>query len=111
MSPRRNTLKPACITSCIRGRTLAGLAAALAVADPCRSAARRAPATWPLDLADARSRLDDFGRALARGASEHDEVEKAVGAEPVGAMHRNASRFADRHQAGHDCLGVSSLSD
>ena len=53
-----------------------------------------------------RSRLDDLGGALRRGAPEDDQVEEAVGAQTVGAMHRDAGRFADRHQAGHDRLRV-----
>ena len=51
--------------------------------------------------------LDDLGGALGRGAAEHYEVEERVGAEAGGAVHRDAGRLADRHQPGHDALGVA----
>ena len=40
------------------------------------------------------------------GAAEHHEVEQRIGAEPVGAMHRDAGRLADRHQPGHHRIRV-----
>ena len=39
--------------------------------------------------------LDQFRRAKARGAAEHDEIDQRIGAEPIGAMHGNASRLAN----------------
>src|SRR6476646_7271961 len=65
---------------------LARLAAALAVADPVE-ALQGALLGLAIGLANARPRLEDFGGTLRRRAPEHDEVEKAVGAEPVGAMY------------------------
>ena len=46
--------------------------------------------------------LDRLGEPQARGAAEHDEIDQRVGAEPVGAVDRDAGRLADREQAGHD---------
>ena len=51
--------------------------------------------------------LQHFGGAQARRAAEHDEVDQRVGAEPVRAMHGDAGGFAERHQAGHDRVGVA----
>ena len=82
---------------------LAGLVAALAVADAVE-ARQRALLRVAVCLAHARSRLDDLGRAQRRRPSENDQVEEAVGAEAVGAMDRDARRLADRHQTRHDGL-------
>jgi hypothetical protein len=57
----------------------------------------------------ARIGLDRLGEPQARGAAEHDQVDQRVGAEPVGAVHRDAGRLADRDQAGHDASGLPSL--
>ncbi len=54
-------------------------------------------------------RLEDLGAAIRRGAAEHDQVDQRVGAEPVCAMHGDAGRLADRHQAGHDAVRVAFL--
>ena len=53
--------------------------------------------------------LDHFGQPQARGAAEHDQVDQAVGAQPVGAVDADAGGFADREQAGHDRLGSPSF--
>ena len=49
---------------------------------------------------------DDFGGPNSGGAAEHDQVEQRVGAQAVGAVDRHAGRFADRHQAGDDLIGI-----
>ena len=57
-----------------------------------------------------RAALDELAAALRRGAAEHDEVDQRVRAEPVGAVHRDAGRLADRHEARHDLfLAVASF--
>src|SRR5258708_13838894 len=61
---------------------LARLVAALAVADLVE-ALQGALLGLAIGLANARSRLDDFGGTLRRGAPEHAEVEKAFGSEAV----------------------------
>jgi hypothetical protein len=48
-------------------------------------------------------------RRMAGRAAEHDEVDQAVGAEPVGAVDRDAGRLADREQAGHDAVRIAVL--
>ena len=48
-----------------------------------------------------RAGLQDIDAAIGRRAAEHDEVEKRVRAQPVGAVDRDAGRFADRHQPRH----------
>ena len=39
--------------------------------------------------------------------AEHYEVDQRIRAETVGAVYRDASRLADRHQAGHDHVGIA----
>ena len=48
-----------------------------------------------------------FGKTQSGGAAEHHEVDQRVGAEAIGAVHGDASRFADRHQAGDDGVVVA----
>ncbi len=50
--------------------------------------------------------LDDLRGTLRCSAAEDDEIEQRVGAEPGGAVHRDARRLADRHQPGHGALGI-----
>ena len=52
-----------------------------------------------LGLLGVRGQL--VGEAQRRRAAEHHEVDQRIGAEAVGAMHRDAGGFADRHQARH----------
>ena len=54
-------------------------------------------------------RRELFRAAQRGGAAEHHEIDQRVGAEPVGAMHRNAGRFAHRHQARHHEIVVAVL--
>src|SRR5262249_38140202 len=42
--------------------------------------------------------MQDLGAAHRGGAAEHDEVDQRVRAEPVGAVHGDAGRLAQRHQ-------------
>ena len=51
--------------------------------------------------------LDELGGALGGGLAEDQEIEQRVGAEPGGAVHRDASRLAHRHQSGHGSLGIA----
>ena len=52
----------------------------------------------------------DFpGGAQGRGAAEYDQVEQAVRTQAVGAVHRNAGRLADGHEAGNDTVEVAVL--
>ena len=44
---------------------------------------------------------------MRRGTAEHDDVEQRVGAEPVGAVNRDAGGLADRHQSGDDRFGIA----
>ena len=108
-SPVRNTAQLFCITCCIavaqlRGRRAAGGVAELVEA--AERAGRRQPAgsSGCLPLA-----VELLGAAQRRGAAEHDEVDQRVGAEAVGAVHRDAGGFADRHQARHDDVVVAVL--
>jgi len=83
---------------------LAGLVAALALADsvePPECAVFR-----PINMPHWGSRLDELRGAQRRRPSEDDEVEETVGAEAIGAVHRDARRLADRHQAWHDGFGI-----
>ena len=75
-----------------------------------RKRSRRASAQSALSLGRSgwlSPGLSDLGGAQAGGAAEHDEVDQRIGAEPVGAVHRNAGRFAERHQARHDRVGIA----
>ena len=87
------------------GADLAGLVTALAVADPVE-ARQRGLLRLAVRLAHTRSRLDELRRAQRCRPPEDDQIEQAVGAEPIGAMHRDARRLADRHQTRHDRLRV-----
>ena len=53
--------------------------------------------------------FDRFRTSEASGAAEDDEIDQRIGAEAVGAVHRNARRLADGHQARHDVVGVAVL--
>src|SRR5258708_28436860 len=77
---------------------LARLVAALAVADLVE-ALQGVLLGLAIGPANARSRLDDFGGTLRRGAPEHDEVEKAVGAEAGCALPPNPSPLPPRPHA------------
>src|SRR6516164_2433666 len=44
--------------------------------------------------------------ALRGGTAKDDNIEQRIAAEPVGAMHRHASCFADRHQPGNNGVRV-----
>ena len=57
-----------------------------------------------LVAADALQRL---GGLHAGRLAEHHQVDQRVGAQAVGAMHRDAGRFAHRHQAMHDGVGIA----
>ena len=52
---------------------------------------------------------EDFAEAKTGRAAEHHQVDKAVGAEAIGAMNRHASRFANRKKAGDDASGTPSF--
>ena len=52
---------------------------------------------------------EDFGAAMRRGAPKHHEVDQRIRPEPVGAMHRDASGFAERHQARYHRVRVAVL--
>ena len=54
-----------------------------------------------LQLGLAVAGLERLGQVQADGAAEHDEVDQAVGAQAVGAVHRHAGRLADGVEAGH----------
>src|SRR5688572_10654928 len=51
-----------------------------------------------------RAALDELAAALCCRAAEHDEIDQRVRAEAVCAVHRDARRLADGHEAGHDAL-------
>ena len=94
----------ACAARSSRGRRAALGVAELVEAG--RAPARRHPSAGRGCLS---SGVDDLGAAQRRGAAEHDEVDQRIGAEPVGAVHRDAGRLAERHQAGHDVVGIAVL--
>ena len=50
-----------------------------------------------------------FRAAERGGAAEHHQIDQRIRAEPVGAVHRHAGRFAERHQAGDHGVGVAVL--
>ena len=52
---------------------------------------------------------NDLGAAQRRRPPEHHKIDERIGPEPVRAMHGHASRFAQRHQAGHDRIVVAVL--
>ena len=54
--------------------------------------------------------LEDLTEAQARRTAEHDQVDEAVRSEAVGAMDRDARRFADREQSGTTASGLPSFS-
>ncbi len=45
------------------------------------------------------------GHVDAGAASEHNQVNKRVGAEAISAVHRNAGHFASRVQTGENVIG------
>ena len=60
-------------------------------------------------LAMRLARCQHLAGADGGGAAEHDEIEQRIGAEPVGAVDRDAGRLAHRHQTGHDMVGIAVL--
>ncbi len=52
-------------------------------------------------------RLDGFGATEAGGAAEDDEIDQRIRAQAIGAVHRNAGGFTDRHQARHDMIRIA----
>ena len=50
-----------------------------------------------------------FGQAQAGGAAKHHQIDQRVGAQAIGAMHRDTGRLAHRHQAGHNRIRVAVL--
>ena len=56
-----------------------------------------------------RAGLHDFGELKAGSAAENDEVDEAIRAEAVGAVHADTSRLADCEQARHDRIGHAVL--
>ena len=75
----------------------------------CRAATapdRRNPSAAP---AACRPGVRISAQRMRGGAAEHHEIDQRIRAEPVGAMHRDAGRFAERHQAGHDGVGIAVL--
>ena len=78
---------------------------------PRRGGSGRTGRGWPSVRAGCSSgwRAPGFRISAQRrpaGAAEHHQVDQAVGAQPVGAVHRDAGRLADRHQAGHHIVGI-----
>src|SRR5690606_30837315 len=53
--------------------------------------------------------FDGLGAAARRLAAEHHQIQQRVRAEPVRAVHRDARRLANRHQARHDRIGLTVL--
>ena len=108
-SPVRKTAQSSCMACCISRRSSAvgvlpvGVAEAVEAGE--RLVGRRRLASVGVLLAG----LDDLGAAQAGGAAEDHEVDQRVRAEPVGAVHRDAGRLADRHQARHDRVRVAVL--
>ena len=49
---------------------------------------------------------DDFGAAQGRGAAEHHEIKQRIGAQPVGAVHRDTGRLADGHEPRRHGVGI-----
>ena len=50
--------------------------------------------------------LDGFGAFECCGTAEDHEIDERIGAEPVGAVNRHRSRFADREETGNRLLRV-----
>ena len=60
---------------------------------------------WQRGLIVARRK--QFGAAMSGGTAEYNEIDQRIGAEAVGAVHRHAGRFAQRHQArNHRIIGA-----
>ena len=79
---------------------------ALGVAEPVEPGQRELGAVLG-EFGLAVAGLQRLGGAQTRGAAEDDEVDERIRAEPVCAMDGDASRFAERHQSGHDRIGVA----
>jgi len=47
--------------------------------------------------------------AVRAGAPKHDDVQQAVGPQPVGAVHRRAGGLAGGKEAGDDGVGLAGL--
>ena len=47
--------------------------------------------------------------AVGAGPAKDDDVQQAVGAQPVGAVHAGAGGLAGGKEAGHDGVGVAAL--
>ena len=105
--PSRNTAQCACIDFCILRRRSAVGVSPLAW----RKRSRRESAGSAASAGSSRRRaaLDRLRAALGCRASEHDEIDQRVGAQPVGAVHGDARRLADRHQARDDRVGIAVL--
>ena len=107
-SPVRNTAQLFCITFCICIRSCAVGVLPLAWRNlSSRESARSAEVLRQIGVLFARR--DELGAAVGGGAAEHHEVDQRVGAEPVGAVHRHAGGFAERHQAGDHGVVVAVL--
>ena len=50
---------------------------------------------------------DNFGGAVGDGRPNTTRSSSEFEPRPIGAMDRDAGRFARRHQAGHDRVGIS----
>ena len=107
-SPVRNTAQLFCITFCILSRNCAVGVPPEAL----RNLSSRASAYS----------AESFGRSgclspgvsssaqrRAGGAAEHHEIDQRIRAQPVGAVHRHAGRFAQRHQARDHGVGIAVL--
>jgi len=53
------------------------------------------------------ARCDSVHATQCRGPAKDDEVGERVGAEPIGAVDRNAGGLADGHEARHDVVRVA----
>src|SRR3546814_19926851 len=85
-------------TADLCGANLGGRRAAVRIAEMAEAREREVGAVLA-QLRVRRARGQDFLQAMAGRAAEDDEVDQAVRAEAVRAMHRHARRFADREQA------------
>ena len=109
ISPVRNTAQLFCITLLHVERAAPRSASRRWRGGTCRGARATARPNPSAGRGCLSSGLDHLGAAQRRGAAEHHEIDQRVGAEPVGAVHRHAGGFAERHQAGHDVIGVAVL--
>ena len=106
LSPVRKTAASSCIAFCMAARITAVGVSPLAL----RKWSKRAIASSPAPLGSSWCAVmpsSDLGGLHAGRLAEHHQIDQRIGAQPIGAMHDDAGRFAHRHQAMHHRIGIA----